>query len=77
MDRSLTLLQLASRYKNIPGPITPEMTFQEMGMKEYEVLDFMLKVEETYGIALDDSRLLSCRTIRDVEDAVNRCMTNA
>ena len=37
----------------------------------------MLKVEEEYGIAIDDSELLSVRTLADVQDAVARCMANA
>lgn len=77
MDQSLFLIQLASRYSKKAGPVTPQSTFEELGMGPYEVLDFMLKVEEEYGIAIDDSELLSVRTIADVQDAVARCMANA
>ena len=77
MDQSLFLMQLATRYSKKPGPVTLYSSFDELGMGPYEVLDFMLKVEEEYGIAMDDFELLSVRTIADVQDAVARCMNHA
>jgi acyl carrier protein len=74
MERSLFLQQLASEYVKHPAAITADTSFRELGMSPYDVMDFMMKVEEKYGIVIDDARLLSVDSIRDAEDTIAECI---
>ena len=71
------LNQLLMQYKKVPGFPAPGMTFEQLGMEPYDVLEFMLGVEKEYGVALDDAELLSVKTLEDVQDVLSRCMGNA
>jgi acyl carrier protein len=73
MERSLFLQHLASEYGRRHIAVTENSTFRELGMGPYDVMDFMLRVEEEYGIVIDDARLLSMNSIADVLDTIAEC----
>ena len=41
-------------------------------MDSYAVVDFMLKVEETFGIVLDNDMILKVKTVQDVLDLIQQ-----
>lgn len=65
MDR-LAILQILLREYTAITPILPPTSFEDLQMDSYAVVDFMLKVEEQFGIVLDDENLLRVKTIQDV-----------
>ncbi len=65
MDR-LAILQTLLREYTAITPILPPTSFEDLQMDSYAVVDFMLKVEEQFGIVLDDENLLRVKTIQDV-----------
>ena len=74
MERFAFLRQLAMNYAASPDGITPETAFSAMGMDSYDVVDFMLKVEEAYGITAADEEILTMNCIRDVEELITNRM---
>ncbi len=65
MDRLERLQTLLREYTSVM-PITPQISFKDLQMDSYTVVDFMLKVEEQFGIVLEDEELLHVETIQDV-----------
>ena len=74
MERLAFLKQLAMKYGNVPEDFSSDTTFLSMNMDSYDIVDFMLAVEEAYGITADDEVLLKVKCIRDVEDLITECM---
>ena len=74
MERLALIRQLISRYRTVPDDFSPATTFRSLRMDSYEIVDFMMALEESLGIAIEDEDLLSVSSIRDVENLINRCM---
>ncbi|MBQ9328265.1 MAG: acyl carrier protein [Solobacterium sp.] len=74
MERLPFLKQLAMNYGHVSGSFDWDTTFHDLGMDSYDVVDFMLSVEETLGFAVEDDALLSLETMRDVESLIEQCM---
>jgi len=74
MERFAFLKQLAMNYTTLPDDFTPDTPFTSIGMDSYDVVDFMLNVEEKFGITADDEVILSMNCIRDVEELIKHCM---
>ncbi len=74
MERFAFLRQLAMKYARLPAEITEETSFSSVGMDSYDVVDFMLNVEEAFDITAGDDEILSMNCIRDVEELITQCM---
>lgn len=74
MERLEFLKQLAMKYGHIPMFFSGDTTLESLGMDSYDVVDFMLEVEQAYGITADDDSLLSVKTVGDVLALINQCM---
>lgn len=70
MERSAFLKQLAGEYAKDKADIALDTTFEQLGMDSYEIVDFMLKVEEHFGIVIDDEKMLSMKSLDDVCNAI-------
>ena len=71
MDRFSSLKALLKEFSSDQS-ITPETTFEELHMDSHAVVDFMLKVEETFGIVLDNDMILKVKTVQDVLDLIQQ-----
>jgi|GEM_PF-491533 len=74
MNRLAYLTQLAKNYGTDLEEIKPTTTFEEMGFDSYAVVDFILQVEEHFGIVFRDEEMLSLHSMQDVMDTIDRCM---
>lgn len=46
-------------------------TFEELGMDSYEIVDFLLKVEEKFDVVIADEELFRIRSVKDVLDIIS------
>ncbi len=74
MERLAFLRQLTERFRRVPYGFSWETTFDSLGMDSYEIVDFMLVVEEEFRFTADDADLLSVKCMRDVENLIRKCM---
>ena len=74
MERFAFLKQLVMNYTSLPEDFSPDSPFASIGMDSYDVVDFMLTVEEKFGITANDEEILSMNCIRDVEELITNCM---
>ena len=51
--------------------ITPDVTFEALGLDSLDVVDLTLAVEERTGIKLEDSELEDVRTVGDAVNAAD------
>ena len=49
----------------------PSTTFAELGMDSYEIVDFLLKVEEKFDIVIADEDMFRVRNMKDVLDIIS------
>ncbi len=49
----------------------PSTTFEELGMDSYEIVDFLLKVEEKFDIVIADEDMFRVRNMKDVLDIIS------
>ena len=52
--------------------LTEKTSFEELNMDSFDVVDFLLKVEEKYMITFDDEKILEIHTIQDVIDELDK-----
>ncbi len=63
--------RLVSEYAPDHHHLTPETTFEELGMDGIDLVDFMLKVEEQFDIVVPDQKMLDLHSIQDVLDMIS------
>ena len=51
--------------------VTPEATFEALGLDSLDVVDLTLAVEESTGIKLEDDELEDVRTVADAVNAAD------
>ncbi len=73
MDRLAFLETLAKTYDHNLAELSEETSFEDLHMDSYEAVDFLLKVEEKFGIVIGDDRMLEIRTMQDVLNTINEC----
>ena len=52
--------------------ITPESTLQDLGADSLDMADIILKMEEQFGIEINDEDAEGLRNVRDVADYVHK-----
>ena len=56
-----------------PGPITPESQIMgDLGLDSLGVMDFVMVLEDRFGIVIPIDRMAEVRTVRDLADAVRQ-----
>ncbi len=51
-----------------------DTTFEEMKTDEFEIVDFLMSVEEYYGFAFQQDEMLNVRSIQDVMNMIDKSM---
>lgn len=51
-----------------------DTTFEEMKTDEFEIVDFLMNVEEYYGFAFQQDEMLNVRSIQDVMNMIDKSM---
>ena len=72
MERLAVLELLAKEFNHNIDKVTPDTTFEELGMDSYEVVDFIAKSEEYYNTMIDNETALQAKTIQDVLNALTK-----
>lgn len=71
-ENCLSYLQnLACLYDHNATSFRETTTFDELGMDSYEVVDFLLKVEEKFDVVIADEEMLRLHTMKDVLDIIS------
>lgn len=52
-------------------PVTT--TFEDLHMDSYDIVDFLMKVEELSGIILEDSNVVQMHCLQDVLEELDKC----
>jgi acyl carrier protein len=69
-DLLTTFTEILVEDFDIPADeITPDATFEALGMDSLDVVDLTLAVEERTGVKLEDSELEDVRTVGQAVDA--------
>jgi acyl carrier protein len=63
-DYMLTLIENKAGH---PVSITPQTTMKDLGIDSLDLVEMILKVEEKFGLAFQDSELMNLKTMGDVE----------
>lgn len=50
---------------------TMSTTFEDLGMDSYEIVDFLLKVEEKFDVVIADEQMFTIRNMKDVLDIIS------
>ncbi len=51
-----------------------DTTFEEIKTDEFEIVDFLMSVEEYYGFAFQQDEMLQVRSIQDVMNMIDKSM---
>ena len=46
--------------------ITPEITFSELGLDSLQIVDAVMRIEETFGVEISDEEMEKFRSLSDV-----------
>lgn len=46
--------------------ITPETTFSELGLDSLQIVDAVMRIEETFGVEISDEEMEKFRSLSDV-----------
>ena len=72
-DLLTTVTEILVEDFDIPAEeVTPDATFEALGLDSLDVVDLTLAVEERTGIKLEDAELEDVRTVGDAVDAADR-----
>lgn len=63
--------ELAEEYDHNMLIVGRETTFDELGMDSYEVVDFLMKVEERFDIVFDDDTMFRIHSVDDLLDIIS------
>jgi acyl carrier protein len=67
---------LASQYAYDLEGFSMETTFSDLHMDSYDQVDYLMKVEEHYGITFSDDKMLSIGNMQTVRRIVNNAVKN-
>ncbi len=70
MDQLPILNDLLKKTTNYSVSLKADTTFEELKMDDFEVVDFLMSVEEYYGIAFGQDELLNVKSIHDVMNMI-------
>jgi acyl carrier protein len=73
LDRIVTLI--AQELKVDPERVNEQITFQELGADSLDMVQIIMKLEETFGMEINDQDAEKMTTLRDVVDYVQERRT--
>ena len=78
MDTLGRIRQLAAKEFSInPDGLDPAAPLDTLGIDSLSFIEFMFKVEETFGVAVADDQLKSIKTLGDLERQVVAALAQA
>ena len=70
MDRLAFLETLAKKYDHNLSDLKADTSFEDLHMDSYEIVDFLMKAEDEFGIVIPDEKMLELKTMQDILDTV-------
>lgn len=71
MDQLSSLSSILSKTNGLQVTLKADTTFDELKMDEYDIVDFLMGVEEYYGIAFDNEKMLEVKNMQDVMNMID------
>lgn len=60
------LIDLLGRVYQVPGTITPTMSFQELEVDSLSLAELGAQLEEDFGVSIDEEQLTADTTVADL-----------
>jgi acyl carrier protein len=79
MDQSREIIEIIANYKGLSADeVTPERTFEDLGIDSLDAIDIVYEVEEKYGIDVpqDALDLNTAQTVADLLKVVEKVRAN-
>jgi acyl carrier protein len=65
------VIKIFAEFKKIPAEnITPEMTFDELGLDSLDGLNLVFELEEEFGLMVPDDKVKEMRSVRQVAEGI-------
>jgi acyl carrier protein len=75
-DIDQKVIELIARKKKLDvATITPDSTFEQLGIDSLDATDLLFAFEDSFGIVVPDEMARSMTTVRQVADGVRRLIT--
>ena len=72
-DITTRCIAIIAKSKNMsPEAITPDSTFDQLGMDSLDKINVSFEVEDTFEIVIPDESMNSLRTVQDMVDGILR-----
>lgn len=72
MDQLSSLSSILSKTNGLTVTLKADTTFEELKMDEYDIVDFLMGVEEYFGIAFDNEKMLEAKNMQDVMNMIDQ-----
>lgn len=67
------VVEMIARKKKLdPATITPDSTFEQLGMDSLDATDLLFTIEDAFGILVPDDAAQSMRSVRQVTEGIRR-----
>ncbi len=70
MEHQTHLLTLVKNDYSKQENISLDSSFEELEMNSFDIVDFIMSIEEMTGVVFEDHQILEFKTLRDVYDAM-------
>lgn len=80
MDIKSEIMQIIANYKELdPATVTPESTFEELGIDSLDAIDIIYEIEEKFGVTIpqDGLDLNTAKSVSDILAVVDRVTSAA
>ena len=74
MNQLAILNKILERTRKFSADLKADTTFEELKMDDYEIVDFLMNVEEYYRFAFHENEMLEMKTMQNVMDMINKNM---
>ena len=74
LSRSSYYRKILERTRGFSADLKADTTFEELKMDDYEIVDFLMNVEECYRFAFHENEMLEMKTMQNVMDMINKNM---
>lgn len=72
MKYRIYILQLAQKYSYKDLTIVENTTFEDMGLDSYDIVDFLVEVEEHCDVFIPNDEMLQLKSIQDVLNTIDQ-----
>jgi acyl carrier protein len=67
------VIEIIARKKNLnAGDITPDSTFNQLGIDSLDAADLLFTFEEAFNIVVPDEAAASMRSVREIADGIRQ-----